>query len=370
MIRAYIKGHLGCPKIPLRPVTMAPPAPVSSPETRTWSLPAKPIPEMAGIPREEQLRQILADARRRAAERDYAPGTIIGRVQDFSREELASLQAKFVTRGGYLFLTECDTEVHTRVAQEIVRAIVESLNRAIRPGMSHRYSFQAAWEVPDRYRRLYRCTDPALKIFDFAARLDAELEADPVPPAQYPICGEVRFRGEEFPDLLAEGEEMASAYSNTLFAVLAFTRENPTGTGVEYIRLIVLGKRETPEETAEVAAGRREGPPCRKDYKKPFAGISERRVSSQDLAAALHAVVLYDERHTLPEMRDLATPKGFRLQAEALNRFLQVGDLLHADGDDLGTIRIALERALWRVARSIDAMTQGGTYPHHAPRRL
>jgi hypothetical protein len=98
---------------------MAPPTPVSSPEIRIWSGPSKSLSEMADLPREEKIQLLLADARRRAEERGYEPGTIIARVGDFTEEELASLDAKFIVRGGYVFLTECSTYGHDLFARRI-----------------------------------------------------------------------------------------------------------------------------------------------------------------------------------------------------------------------------------------------------------
>lgn len=175
---------------------------------------------MEALPREEWIRRTLEDARERAEARNYEPGTVIARVEEFSAEELATLNAEFIIRHGLVILTENPSYLHMAVVEILMLAVVAALNNARTSWAAARYRFRMCPDLSLTFHRVHSCSTRGRKIFDWGIALDPVAPGCPKPAGQYPICGEVALRNENFPTLMEEGEEMMSPWSSVLFCLV------------------------------------------------------------------------------------------------------------------------------------------------------
>lgn len=158
---------------------------------------------------------------------------VIGKVKDFSTQELENFCGDFLVHGELVFLTASTSWIHNKVAEVIAQWLADGINNFI--GM--RIVDHLAGSGMKSFVNELGCHQPQIKYSDFEVGVRSQnLKKS---RAVSTIVGEVAYKNETFHELLLEGSGWINIYSDAEYCFLAKLNEVQGGFSV---RLIVVEK--------------------------------------------------------------------------------------------------------------------------------
>ncbi len=238
---------------------------------------------------------------------------VVGRVEEYSPEELLSAEHKFSLVGDEIMIWQTPSPPHESVRMEIGMVITESLNSIALIGNFGMLAKHKLIETVDHYN----CGRRKAKIPDGLIH-NHRLPCRKVKGRLMAI--EVSYRNESFVELLWEGVQILSETTDCLYCLLVNIEENDSKTDMISVRFILMQRRH-PYASDVQMAGKYQ---C---IKSPFERYAESSsITPEELIEAediFHVRILFDETHFFDQGRP-SERRDLTLDSKAIDEWFDV----------------------------------------------